>query len=222
MSGILAGCAPYAHDAPAAQGRDSTINPAIPLALSGQDTLVRLAFSRHDQTVEPGQFQKDELCYLKAGEFRIDCYSDGSSMNLGPTDSNDLLTDNPMWIIGPADGSQLSVEVMKLYGVIFLIGGSLDRVPGALADYIQSPGQHLGEAVALAEVLLSEKRVQFQGYARGGNFTVAVELTDSGRDKLTDALDEVGEPSGSTQFVTHRQRKTARSAVRPIPADYRP
>jgi hypothetical protein len=95
---------------------------------------------------------------------------------------------------------------MKLYGILFLVGGSIDRLPATLADYIQDPNQHLSEALALAQLLLNQKTIEFEGHARGGNFTVAVELNDDGRDKLLDALDEVGQPTGPTQMVLHRQR----------------
>ena len=59
----------------------------------------------------------------------------------------------------------------------------------------------------MAQLLLNQKKVEFEGHARGGNFTVTVELNDDGRDKLLDALDETGEPSGPTQMVMLRHRR---------------
>jgi hypothetical protein len=200
----LAGCARERTVA----ATEAAIDPpaAIPLALRGQNTVLRISFPRHDQQIEPGQFHPDEICYLSVGDFRIDCYTDGSSLNLGPNDSTDLLTDNPMAGIAPARDDKDAAQTMRLYGILFLVGGSIDRLPATLADYIQDPNQHLNEAVALAQLLLNQKTIEFEGHARGGNFTVAVELNDDGRDKLLDALDEVGQPTGPTQMVLHRQR----------------
>jgi hypothetical protein len=171
--------------------------PSFPTALRGQTVIVRLAFPKSDQQIEPGQFKPDTICYLTAGDIRIDCQTDGSTLVFGPNDSADLLTDNPMAGIEPAHDDPSASQSMKLYGVLFLVAGSLDRLPGALADYIQDPGPNLAEAVELAEMLLNEKQVELAGCARGGNFVASIELTDDGRDKLIDALDQVGE-SGST------------------------
>jgi hypothetical protein len=181
-----------------------TTPTSIPTALRGQATILRLVFPLSDQQVEPGEFKQGEICYLTVGEFRIDCAVDGSALNLGPNDSNDLLMDNPMIGLEPAHDDKAAAQTMKLYGILFLVGGTLDRLPGALADYIQDPGQHLNEALALTDLLLTQKQVEFMGFARGGNFTVSVELTDAGRDKLSDALDEIGQPTGSMQLVGYR------------------
>ncbi|HEY2589644.1 MAG TPA: hypothetical protein VGI81_28120 [Tepidisphaeraceae bacterium] len=176
----------------------------IPLAISGQNTVLRITFPNRDEPIEPGQLQRDEICYLEAGDFRIDCYTDGSSLNLGPNDSNDLLTDNPMYGLAPAKADEKdAATAMRLYGVLFLIAGSVDRLPATLADYLQSPGTHLNEAIALTDVLLNQKSVRFIGHARGGNFVVTVELTNDGRDKLEDAMDEIGETTGTNQLVRH-------------------
>jgi hypothetical protein len=203
LSVSLAGCAREQ-----AASSDAPIDPpaSIPLALLGQNTSLRLSFPQRDQRIEPGQFNQDEICYLSVGDFRIDCYTDGSSINLGPNDSTDLLTDNPMAALSPAHDDKDAAQTMKLYGILFLVGGSIDRLPSALADYIQDPNQHLDEALALAQLLLRQKKVEFEGHARGGNFTVTVELNDDGRDKLLDALDEIGEHGGTTQTVVLRRR----------------
>jgi len=200
LSATLTSCA---HDRVVEVSEMTTPAP-IPTALRGQATILRLSFPSSDQQIEPGQFEQGEICYLTVGAFRIDCAVDGSALNLGPNDSNDLLTDNPMTGLEPAHDDKAAAQAMKLYGILFLVGGSLDRLPGALADYIQDPGQHLTEALALTELLLTQKQVEFTGFARGGNFTVSVELTDAGRDKLTDALDEIGEPAKGAQVVGFR------------------
>jgi hypothetical protein len=189
----------------------------IPLALRSHAAIIRISFPQTDQRIEPGQFNSDELCYIDAGDFRIDCRTDGSSLSLGPTDSNDLLTDNPMSGLAPLHNDMDVVQTMKLYGLIFLIGGSVDRLPAALAEYIQGPGPHLTEALELADTLLNQKRAEFNGHARGGNFTVSIELTTDGRDKLMDALDEIGQTTSPTQLVAlpaqNKSRKTAPKKV---------
>jgi hypothetical protein len=201
VSVALNGCAKDREAQQAAP--DNIVTSAnIPLAIKGQATILRFSFPHSDQRIEPGAFNADEICYLDAGDFRIDCYPDGSSLNLGPTDSNDLLTDNPMSGLAPARDDKDVAQTMKLYGVLFLVGGSLDRLPGALGDYIQDPGPHLTEALDLVRLLLKEKRVEFQGHARGGNFTVSVELTSDGSDKLMDALDEIGQTTSPIQLVS--------------------
>lgn len=202
----LAGCV---RDRPADANPRPSADPAvpIPLALRGQSTVIRFDFPNRDQRVDPGQFKQDEICYLDAGDFRIDCYTDGSSLNLGPNDNNDLLTDNPMYGLAPAKADEKdAVTAMKLYGILFLVGGSVDRLPATLSDYLQSPGQHLNEAIGLAESLLNQKNMHFHGHARGGEFVVTVELTDDGRSKLQDAMDEIGESTGPTQMVSRRRQ----------------
>jgi len=179
----------------------------IPLAIRGENTVVHLEFPKGTQSIDPGQFQRSEVCYLKAGAFRIDCYPDGSSLNLGPNDSNDLLTDNPGWALEPDDGNENAIQLMRLNAVLILVVGSVDRLPSTLSDYIQNPGQHLSQALDLAESLLTEPRVRLQGFAQGGNFTAVVELTDTGREKLQDALDEKGDDSGQLQQVGLRAPK---------------
>ena len=187
--------------------------PFIPLALRGQNTTLHLEFPKGRQTIVPGEFTQSEVCYLKAGSFRIDCYADGSELNLGPTDSTDLLTDNPAWNLSPAnEDNKDAVQTMQAYALISLIAGSVDRLPTALSDYLQNPGAHLTEALDLTSQLLSEPRVKLHGFAKGGNFTVTVELNDDGRDKLLDALDEMGDSQGGIQFVRFHGSRTSNHA----------
>jgi hypothetical protein len=187
----------------------------FPLALRGQNTLIRVEFPKGRQTIEPGQFTQNEVCYMKAGTFRIDCYADGSELNLGPMDSTDLLTDTPGWNLQPADeDNKLAAQSMQAYALLTLIAGSVDRLPGTLSDYLQNPGQHLTEALDLTDQLLADPRVRFQGYAKGGNFTVTVELSDDGRQKLLDAVDEMGDTGNGVQFVRYRDPRTSASLRR--------
>lgn len=204
LCALLAGCAPHG----VMVVHESSDGIPLPLLLQGQNTRMRLVFPQKDQSVQPGGFQRNEVCYLKAGDFRIDCYNDGSTLNLGPNDSTAVLSDNPMWDIEPVDLDMLAVKYMRLYGVLFLVGASVDRLPQTLGDYIADPGSHQAEAVTLARTLLNSRHVQFEGYARGGSFTVLLELTDSGQDKLVEALDQAGETAGPTQLVSSRQARS--------------
>lgn len=184
---------------------DAAKNIPIPMALRGQYTALKLEFPKGKQTIQPGQFRQDEVCYLKIGNLRIDCYTDGSSLNLGLNDSTDLLTDNGAWNLAPADeNNKQGEQLLQTYAIVCLVGGSVDRLPATLSDYLQNPGQHLSDALDLTSRLLSEKQIRLDGFARGGNFTVTMELNDSGREKLLDGLDEIGEAGGDLQFVRRR------------------
>ena len=196
----VAGCA----HRPAPESGASSGGLAVPLALRGQDTQFRLIFPPAGRGEESGHFEQGEVCYLVAGAFRVDCYTNGSYLTLGPNDSNALLSDNPGWELTAADGNKLSDQAVRLYGVLFLVGGSIERLPEALSQYIQDPGAHQTEAVSLAQLLLGRSAVALKGYARGGNFTVSVALTDAGRDKIIEAIESAGESSGTTQLVAGR------------------
>ena len=194
------------HDPAAAHTGGGMLH--VPLALQGENTVMKIELPSGVQNIEPGQFQRGEVCYMSAGKFRIDCYSDGSSLNLGPTDSNDLLTDNPGWKLQPAAADdEQGRRLMQVYAVLTLVAGSIDRLPTTLADYIQTPGTHLTEALDLTEELLTKDQVKLQGFARGGNFNVTVALSDAGREKLEDALDEAGDVGGDLQMVRERVKR---------------
>jgi hypothetical protein len=214
LAGAVFGCSGE-RIAPSAE---TTAPLSIPLSLRGQDTLMRLTIPRTDQSFEPGGLLNGEICYLAVGSFRIDCFSNGSSLNLGPNDSTDLLTDCPLWGLSPLHEDKIAADSLKLYAVLSLVGGSIDRLPGTLADYLGQPGQHLEEAMELARLLSNEKRVEFQGHARGGNFMVTVELTDGGREKLLDAIDDAGESRGAVQMAASiaGQKKRALPAAAPM------
>jgi len=204
----MGGCAAEHNSESKGAARDSM---HIPLAVRGENAIIRLEFPTGKQTIDPGQFQKDEICYLKAGEFRIDCFTDGSSLTLGPIDSNDLLTDNPGWNLEPLNGDEQARQFLQISAVLALVAGSVDRLPATLSDYIQSPGQHLTQALDLTEMLLTEDRVHLEGFARGGKFNVSVELSDAGREKLEGAIDEAGGSPGGLQQGNDLSRRRPRN-----------
>jgi len=198
----LVGCATD-HD-PVVRHSLALTTMHLPLALQGENTVMKIELPSGEQRIEPGQFQHDEVCYMSAGKFRIDCFGDGSALNLGPTDSNDLLTDVPGWKLQPALDDERARQALQMYAVLTLVAGSVDRLPATLADYIQVPGTHLTEALDLTEELLTKEQLKLRGFARGGNFNVTVQLSDAGREKLEDALDEAGDSGGQLQMVRER------------------
>jgi hypothetical protein len=176
----------------------------VPLFLRGQYVTLRLEFPQTDQKIDPGQFRNDEICYVKAGRFRIDCFADGSTLSYGPLDSTDLLTDHAPSTLEPADENSDAAQTMRLYALVTLIAGTIDRLPSTLSDYLQNPGQHMSAAVDLADQLLADGPVQLAGCARGGNFTVTLELDDAGREKIVEALDERSDDPSQLQYVNLR------------------
>jgi hypothetical protein len=205
---LLSGCATTSGSSFRKRGIDAAGN--IPLFIRGQYATLRLEFPVTDQKVDPGQFQNNEICYVKAGGFRIDCFADGSSLNYGPNDSSDLLTDHAPSTLEPADDDSGAAESMRLYALVTLIAGSIDRLPVTLADYLQNPGQHLGAAMELADQLLGDEPVHMAGYARGGNFVVTMELDDAGREKIVDALDEHSADPSQLQYVNAQSTAVSR------------
>jgi hypothetical protein len=204
---LLGGCAATPKSSLHQPGIDSAGN--VPLFLRGQYVTLRLEFPQTDQKVDPGQFQANEICYVKAGGFRIDCFADGSTLNYGPLDSTDLLTDHAPSTLEPAEENSDAAQAMQLYALVTLIGGSVDRLPLTLSDYLQSPGQHLSAAMDLADQLLADGPVQLAGSARGGNFTVTMELDDAGREKILEAIDEKSDDPSQLQFVNGRRLRRA-------------
>ena len=202
----LGGCA---SDAKPTALRKSGIDSAgnVPLFLRGQYVTLRLEFPQVEQKVEPGQFQHDELCYIKAGKFRIDCFADGSTLSYGPNDAVDILSDHAPSTLEPANEDSAAAQSMRLYALVTLVAGTVDRLPSTLSDYLQNPGQHLSAAMDLAEQLLSDDPVRLNGYARGGNFQVTLQLNDAGQEKLVEALEEKSDNSGQLQFVQQHSLK---------------
>jgi hypothetical protein len=204
---MFSGCAATPKSSLHRPGIDAAGN--VPLFLRGQYMTLRLEFPMTDQKVDPGQFQNDEICYVKAGGFRIDCFADGSMLNYGPLDSTDLLTDHAPSTLEPADENSDAAKSMRLYALVTLIAGTVDRLPATLSDYLQNPGQHMNAAMDLADQLLADGPVRLAGSARGGNFIVTLELDDAGREKIVEALDEKSDDPDQLQLVHGRPRHSA-------------
>jgi len=163
----------------------------MPLSLAGDDTRVKISFHSSQNESLQEEFEQDDICFLRAGPWRIDCMTSGSWLTFAEdeNDASPLLEDNPMWQVHASRPNSSGGTLMQFFGILFLVGASVDRVPSTLADYLDRPGPHAQEAAALAERLLEDRPLVLPGIARGGAFTVTMELTDSGRQALEDALE---------------------------------
>jgi hypothetical protein len=164
---------------------------SFPFNLRGQDTRFRISMDTDQSppTTQPTRELGDaELCYIVAGDSSIECFTFGSLLILGPGDGIALVEDNPILDLRANDNDSKNTATLRTLGVVALIGASVERLPEALADYIQDPGDNAAVAIAIAEQLVANNQVDLPGYGRGGRFNVAVELTHSGRKRLREAL----------------------------------
>lgn len=180
---LLAGCA---HQPPRVNAGASP--DGFPYVLRGADTRIRLDFHAHPKVADAVELSSDELCYLSAGDTVVLCHGEGSYLLLGPKDGIELVDSNPLWRLRPVGRDPAAGALLRVYGTIFMIAGSLDRLPDALADYLDEPGAHRRQALNLARKLLDPNGMELPAVAHGGTFTVFLTLTASGRDKLLEAL----------------------------------
>lgn len=187
------GCA-GAHGAAKSGAMDSH---AFPFLLRGADTIIHLDFSTPmDGFQPPHALAADEVCFMVVGSSTIECFSGGAALLLGPDDGIQLIDDNPLWQLRPARSDKDGTKLMKLYATFFLIAGSVEKLPGALADYLDDPGPQRAAVIALIRRLADDDGGQFPVAAHGGNFVVRFQLTRTGREKLLEALQALQEESG--------------------------
>lgn len=180
---VTAGCA--------AHGGGSDDGNAFPFHLRGAHARFRIIFSDHapKASKEPARKLDDmELCYLKADRCTIECFTFGSLLMLGPDDAMALVEDNPLSDLRPDGRDPQGASLLDTIGVIAVIGGSIERLPETLAEYIEDPEENSDNAVSLAHELLDPKGTSLFGFGRNGHFIVAVQLTDPGRKRLVHAL----------------------------------
>jgi hypothetical protein len=79
-------------------------------------------------------------------------------------------------------------DVVREMGILFVVAGSADRLTDAVGDYLDSPGPHRPQAMALARKLLADNGGLFAASSRGGTFAVYLQLNAAGRETLTDSL----------------------------------
>ena len=179
---VVVGCA---HQ-PA--GPRSTGGEGFPYVLRGTDTQIRLDFRAHPKVPAAVELSADEVCYLSAGDAVVLFHGEGSYLLFGPRDGIELVDANPLWRLRPVGRDLSGGALLRVYGTIFMIAGSVDRLPDALSDYLDEPGAHRHQALALARKMLDPKGLELPAVAHGGTFAVYVSLTPAGRDKLLEAL----------------------------------
>ena len=98
--------------------------------------------------------------------------------------------------------------LLQTLSIVSLIAGSIDRVPDSLADYIDKDNsQNPAVARALAQRLLEPGETKLRGFSAAATFTVAVRLTDTGKETLLDALAD--RQNGGVQLVRSRHGRPA-------------
>ncbi len=162
---------------------------AFPFRFRGANTRIRIILSdRAAASREPArELDNLELCYLQADRCTIECFPFGSLLILGPDDAMTLVGDNPLCDLRPDGRDPQGESLLDTIGVISVIGGSVERLPETLAEYIEDPDENADAAVSLARVLLSPQGTNLPGFGRSGHFTVTIQLTAPGRKRLLQA-----------------------------------
>jgi hypothetical protein len=192
--GLGIGCAPQ-HPAPSAKSADS----AAGFVLRGENAVIWFDFSAQTTNAQPPhRLLGDEICRLTLESSTIEFFPEGTVLLLGSTESVRLMEDNPLWRLLPATSDKDAAAVMKLYATLYLVGGSIEKLPDALADYLDDPGPRRRDAIALARALCIAGGAKLPGFAHGGNFAVSFHLTNVGRDKLLEALEQIQQEQDAT------------------------
>lgn len=179
--------------------------PVPPLAMQGPDAGVAIDFGVHPAVTVPHDLRRNEICYIVINDAIILCSLDQSFLLFGPDDGVELVVDNPMARLAPAGRDDAAADALYLYDTIFVIAGALDRLPDGLSDYLGSAAPHRREAIKLAQRLVDHDNTLLCGAARGGTFSVSLQLTPAGREKLEEALQSIDNPAG-TVMVSRRRR----------------
>jgi hypothetical protein len=210
--------------APAARVGSAGAAGGVPFAMTGDNTRLVLDFSAHPPSQTSRSLGSGEICFISAGPATIICLAQGSYLLLGQDDGVELLASNPVWHLRAASDDPSETALLRGFGTILLIAGSVDRLPGALADYMDEPGAHRREATVLARKLLADGGAELSGVARGGTFKVSVRLTTAGRDKLLEAIHSLGDENGiqMVRFEPPSQPGRRYTSGRRISPDYLP
>ena len=200
--GLGVGCAPQ-HAAPGAKNADS----APGFILRGENTIIWFDFSGQSADEQPPhRLLADEICCLKLESSTIECFPDGSVLLLGSSESVRLMDDNPLWKLLPTTADKDAAAAMKLYATLYLLAGSIEKLPDALADYLDNPGPRRRDAIALARALCVQGGARLVGFAHGGKFAVSFRLTNAGRDTLLEALEQIQQEQDAT-FVLNQSAR---------------
>ena len=198
--------------------------PSLPadtseVSIHGDNTQLRFIIHR-SQTItseEAEQILADqEMCYLTIDQgVTIECFPFGSLLMMGPDDAVELVYDNPLDDLHADTQDAQGELLLETLSVISLIGDSVERMPDALADYIDGDHQlNPGVATNLAHHLIDSSKVELAGMSRAGPFTIVLELTEDGRETIRQALAD--RQSGDLRLVhrVRRHRVHARRSVR--------
>ncbi len=210
LLGFVGGCA--------ASGSPSPTPDTSELNLQGDNTRLRFTIDRN-QTItsdEADQILADqEMCYLTINDkVTIECFPFGSLLMMGPDDAEELVDDNPLDDLH-ADSQDTQGELLlETLSVVGLVGDSVERLPDALADYLDDTSQpNPGVATNLAHHLIDSEKVKLAGMSRAGPFTIMVELTEDGKETLRQALAD--RESGDLHLVHHLRRHAHSPATKP-------
>ena len=204
LLGFLAGCAATRQTSRAA---------ATELTLNGDDTRQRLTI-HPDQTITPDEADQiladQEMCYLTLDKVSIECFPFGSLLMMGPDDAVELVADNPLDDLHADERDPHGDLMLRTLAVVGVIADSVERLPGALADYLDN-NQSLnpGVATTLAHRLIESSQVDIAGMSRAGPFSIKLELTEDGREMLREALAD--RESNGLRFVHHLHRRALRN-----------
>jgi hypothetical protein len=200
--GFAGGCA-------ASGGPSPPPSETSELSIHGDNTQLRFIIHR-SQTITSDEAEQilaeQEMCYLTVDQnVTIECFPFGSLLMMGPDDAVELVYDNPLDDLH-ADSQDAQGELLlQTLSVISLIGDSVERMPDALADYIDDDNQlNPGVATNLAHHLIDSSNVELAGMSRAGPFTVVLELTEDGKETIRQALAD--RQSGDLRLV-HRLRR---------------
>jgi hypothetical protein len=201
LPACAAGCA-------AARPAAATLSETT-LRLSGADTRQKLVI-KSDQTItsdEADQVLADgEMCYLQLDTITIECFPFGSLLMMGQEDAVELVYDNPLDDLHADSRDPRSELLLRTLAVLSVIADSVERLPAALADYIDNPDSaNPGIARSLAHRLVDSGEVELAGLSRAGPFSVQLELTEDGKEELREALSD--RQAGSLQYVHHLHRR---------------
>lgn len=204
---LLGGCAVAA--------RPSAAQQISELSLHGEDTRLRIIIDRR-QTITPDEADQilaaQEMCYLTIDKATIECFPFGSLLVMGPNDAVALVSDNPLDDLHAGPQDPQGEMLLRTLSVASLIADSVERLPDALADYVDSDNtRNPGVATTLAHELLESSAVTIPGMSRAGPFNIVLELTKDGKETIRGALAD-REP-GNLRFVHHMRRRPKNSGL---------
>jgi len=199
--GFLSGCA--------ASGSSEPPPKTSELSIHGDNTELRFIIDR-TQTITPDEADQiladQEMCYLTINDaVTIECFPFGSLLMMGPDDAMELVYDNPLDDLHADPRDSQGELLLQTLSVVSLIGDSVERMPDALADYLDDANQlNPGVATNLANHLIDSSKVEIAGMSRAGPFTIVCELTEDGKETIRQALAD--RESSDLQLVHRRHR----------------